>query len=309
MKVLLADDGRTARMVLKNRIEAAGHEVITGENGREAVELFLVHRPDLVLLDVIMPVMDGIEAAQRIRALCDQRGIWIPIVFLTAMGKDRDLARGIEAGGDDYLIKPVSEVVLNAKLKAMQRIAEMRRQLEAASDKLRQLTELDGLTGIANRRRFNLVYAREYRRVIHDAEPLTLMVADIDHFKTYNDYYGHQAGDQCLKRVAVALEQPPVRSGDLVARYGGEEFVVLFPRTPLEAGFQLAEQIRQNVEALKIPHERSSAGEFITLSIGLATLDRECAKEMSASKFFNLADQALYQAKHNGRNRVEIATF
>ncbi len=307
MKVILAEDSRTARLVLQAGVEAAGHEVLPAENGQAAVDILASHPADLILLDVVMPVMDGIEAAGRIRAYCDRRGIWIPIVFLTSMGKDADVVRGIEAGGDDYLIKPVSEAVLNAKLKAMQRIAEMRRELAAANAKLRQLSEIDGLTGIANRRRFDYAYAREYRRSLRDRQPLSLVMVDIDHFKRFNDQYGHPAGDKCLKRIAETLEQNAKRPGDLAARSGGEEFVVLLPNTPEEGALRVAENLRRAVEALDLPHADSTAAGVVTLSLGTATLQAEHATARSPADFIDQADRALYAAKSKGRNRVESA--
>ena len=307
MNVILAEDSRTTRMILQSGIEAAGHKVRPAENGREAVDLIMAELADLVLLDVIMPVMDGIEAAGRIRAYCEQRGIWIPIVFLTAMGRDADVVRGIEAGGDDYLVKPVGEAVLNAKLKAMQRIAVMRRELAEVNAKLRELSEIDGLTGIANRRRFDFAYAREFRRALRERQPLGLILADIDHFKQYNDHYGHLAGDQCLKQIAKTLAQNVMRPGDLLARYGGEEFVALLPGTPPSGTRHVAERLRQAIEALRLPHEHSSVSQFATLSLGAAFLLGDGSAKGSPIELLNLADRALYAAKHNGRNRVECA--
>lgn len=304
MKVLLAEDSRTTRAFLQLSIQSAGHVVITAEDGQEALDLLTRHEFDLILLDVIMPKLNGIEAAQRIREYCDRRDIWIPIVFLTAMSKDDDIVRGIEAGGDDYLVKPVSEAVLNAKLKAMQRIAKMREELAAANAKLRQLSEIDGLTGIANRRRFDFVYLREYRHACRDQQPLSLLLSDIDQFKPYNDRYGHQAGDQCLKQVAKTLEHS-IRPGDLVARYGGEEFAVILPDTTAASAMAIGERLRHAVEALSLPHADTNNG-LVTLSIGAATLDGDYPKTLAhPGNLIELADRALYAAKHHGRNRVE----
>jgi diguanylate cyclase (GGDEF)-like protein len=307
MKVILAEDSLTARLMLRAGIEAVGHQVFLAENGREAVDLLGTHGADLILLDVVMPVMDGIEAARLIRAYCDRLGIWVPIVFLTAMGKDADVVSGIEAGGDDYLVKPVSEAVLNAKLKAMQRIAEMRRELAAANAKLRQLSEVDGLTGIANRRRFDFVYAREFRRSFRERQPLSLIMADIDHFKAFNDHYGHPAGDACIRQVAEALGGSAQRPSDLAARYGGEEFTILLPNTPEEGALHVAESARRAVEALGLPHAYSTAAKIATLSLGVACLEGEPTSTRSPAELIEMADRALYLAKSKGRNRVEVA--
>ncbi|MEE9397205.1 MAG: response regulator, partial [Methylococcales bacterium] len=155
MKVLVADDTRTNLLIVKKYIENAGHEVITAEDGLQAIDLFNRTFPDLVLLDIMMPNMNGFDAARQIRQECERRERWIPIIFLSAMGEDEDIAKGIEVGGDDYLTKPVSRTVLNAKLKAMARIADMQKQLDEANRRLRELSEIDPLTKIANRRRFD----------------------------------------------------------------------------------------------------------------------------------------------------------
>ena len=182
MKVLVADDSPTNLLIVRKYIETAGHEAITVEDGLQAVKAFKDIKPDLVLLDVMMPNMDGFEAALRIRSACEKWKTWIPIIFITAMTQDEDLAKGIESGGDDYLTKPVSRIVLNAKLTAMERIAKMREELEEANRQLKQLSELDGLTGIANRRRFDDYFEREYKRAIRENSTLSLLLLDVDHF-------------------------------------------------------------------------------------------------------------------------------
>lgn len=194
MKVLLAEDSRANQMLISAYIEDFGHQVTVVEDGQAAIDAFKHDRPDLILLDVSMPVMDGIEAARQIRTLCDDNHDWIPIVFLSGLTESQDIAKGIEAGGDDYLGKPVDAIVLNAKLTAMSRIADMRKQLDEANRKLTQMTVKDGLTGLYNRRHFDEVMEKELKVARRIKTPVGLIMCDIDHFKAYNDHYGHQGG-------------------------------------------------------------------------------------------------------------------
>lgn len=305
MKVLVADDSRTNLLIVEKFIGRAGHQVIAVEDGLQAVKAFKEEQPDLVVLDVMMPNMDGFEAATRIRLICEKNETWIPIIFLTAMNHDDDLAKGIECGGDDYLTKPISRIVLNAKLKAMERIAIMRQELEQANLRLKNLSELDGLTGIANRRRFDGYFPTEFRRAIRENSDLSLLLIDVDHFKTYNDYYGHQAGDDCLRQISSEISAVLKRPGDLLARYGGEEFVGVLPNTPLEGAKHIADSLRIAVENLEIPHAKSTISEFVTVSVGFATAEADCIDKLNAKKLIERADNALYRAKAQGRNKAE----
>ncbi|MDQ7073496.1 MAG: response regulator [Gammaproteobacteria bacterium] len=175
MKVLIAEDSRSSLIVIQSYIEEAGHQVVIAKNGQQAVEQFARTEPDLVLLDVIMPVKDGIDAAKEIREICEQNNDWVPIIFLSAMTESEDIARGIKAGGDDYLAKPIDAIVLNAKLDAMQRIATMRQQLQKANRALKQMAMRDGLTGLANRRYFDEMMAKEYKRSMRSKIPYHLL--------------------------------------------------------------------------------------------------------------------------------------
>ena len=211
MKVLIVDDSPTIRTALRGLVEKMGHSVIEVEDGREALQSYRRDRPDLVLIDVMMPVMDGYEAARQMREIRPDE--WVPIIFLSSKEADQDLDRAIEAGGDDYLVKPVSFVVLNAKIRALQRIESTRvklletsRELAAANRELENLSRQDSLTGIANRRYFDSYLLTEIKRASRDREPLSLILADVDNFKAFNDCYGHQAGDDCLQHVATALK-------------------------------------------------------------------------------------------------------
>lgn len=309
MKVLVAEDTQTNLLLIKKCIENDGHRVLAARDGEQAVALFDLYHPDLVLLDVMMPGMDGYEAARRIRTLCNSRQTWVPIIFVTSMAQDQDIAAGIAAGGDDYLTKPIRPLVLAAKLRAMQRIAEMREQLAQANHRLKALSEQDGLTGIANRRHFEEVLAREVLRARRNAQPLALLMIDIDHFKAYNDHYGHPQGDECLKRVAGCIASRLRRPGDLAGRYGGEEFTVLLPNTPLAGTLKVAETLRASTEALQIGHQAAAPTGHVTISIGAGWADSRHLRDCEAGELTRIADRALYQAKREGRNRVAWITL
>ncbi|KAB2921268.1 MAG: diguanylate cyclase [Dechloromonas sp.] len=307
MKILIVEDNRANLMVLSQYVENFGATVLPAADGETAVRSFAAERPDLVLLDVILPDIDGFEVARRIRQQ-ESNGEWTPIIFLSALGKDEDIEQGIMAGGDDYLHKPVSEVVLGAKVRAMERLIQMRgslvkmaSELDIANQELQRLSASDALTGIANRRYFDEHIAREWRRARRNASSLALMMCDVDNFKKFNDTYGHQAGDECLRRVAGAIATSLERGSDVAARYGGEEFVVVLSETTIGGALIVAEKIRHAVHALHIPHSASGSGK-VTLSIGLAAAVPEL--DDPADSLVAAADHALYQAKHNGRDRV-----
>jgi diguanylate cyclase (GGDEF)-like protein len=258
----------------------------------------------------MMPVMDGYEAARQMREIRPDE--WVPIIFLSSKEADQDLDRAIEAGGDDYLVKPVSFVVLNAKIRALQRIESTRvklletsRELAAANRELENLSRQDSLTGIANRRYFDSYLLSEIRRASRDREPLSLILADVDNFKAFNDCYGHQAGDDCLRHVATALKSVGKRPADLAARYGGEEFAMVLPGTTVEGAVDVAKSLVRAIEGMSIPHARSGVSNTVSLSQGIASMIP--VHETKPESIIELADQALYQAKQQGRNRYVIS--
>jgi diguanylate cyclase (GGDEF)-like protein len=309
MNILVVDDSPTIRAALKSLLERMGHSVAEASEGKQALQMYRENRPGLVLIDVVMPVMDGYEAARHMRETSAEE--WVPIIFLSSKEADQDLDRAIEAGGDDYLVKPVSFVVLNAKIRALQRIESMRakqlemsRDLAAANRELEKLSRLDGLTGIANRRYFDSYLLTEVRRGARERQPLSLILLDVDHFKAFNDCYGHQVGDDCLRRVAAALSSAGRRPADLPARYGGEEFAIVLPATALEGAVDVAKAVARVIGGLAIPHARSAVDPNVTLSQGIVSLVPE--KETSSEDLIERADQALYQAKQQGRNRYVV---
>jgi len=309
MKILLAEDSKTNQILIRAYIEEAGHEIVIVNDGQQAVEQFNNQRPDLVLMDIIMPIKDGIEAAKEIREIGEREGDWVPIIFLSGMTESKDIVRAIDAGGDDYLTKPVEAVVLNAKLRAMQRISEMRQQLQQANRELRLIAVKDGLTGISNRRHFDETLMKEIKRAIRSETSVSLVMCDIDFFKPYNDNYGHQAGDDCLKYVARTLAKSIKRPGDLAARYGGEEFAIILPETSADGAMIIAENVRSVIENLNLSHAYSAVTDRITISCGVAALSpKKNGEEIAdlAKQLIKSADKGLYRAKDLGRNKVSL---
>lgn len=307
MKTLVIEDSSSSSKILCHHIEKMGIMPIPAETGTAGVDLFLSERPDLILLDIVLPDIDGFEVARRIRQL-ERPGDWTPIIFLTALNKDEDLEKGIAAGGDDYLHKPVSDVVLGAKIRAMQRIIQMRqsllvltRKLDSANHELKRLASLDGLTGIPNRRHFDEVLEREWRRAMRQGTELSVLMCDIDYFKQYNDAYGHLQGDECLRQVANTLTTTMDRGGDLISRYGGEEFAAVLPETSQGGALFVAERMKQAIEQLKKTNSGSPFG-HITASFGIASAVP--TPETNLLTLLAAADRALYEAKNEGRNRV-----
>lgn len=313
MKVLVVEDTETTAAVLVRHIEALGFEVFVAKNGEEGVTAFQRERPDIVLLDILLPGIDGIEVARRIRA-SERNGEWTPIIYLSAKNDDAAIEAGLSAGGDDYLTKPISAVVLTAKLRAMQRLAQAQKslllltqRLDEANRRLQAMVHVDGLTGVANRRAFDGRLLEEWRRCQRLHHPLTLLLFDVDYFKRYNDSRGHLAGDDVLKRVAQALAGALQRPGDLLARYGGEEFAAILPDVDEVGGAKVAERMRAAVEALAIPHPDSLAAQMVTVSVGGATAVPGVTPEVNTpAVLLDLADRALYRAKALGRNRAVV---
>ncbi len=307
MKILLVDDSNVESAVLSTYIKHLGAIPLCARSGAEALDMFAREQPDMVLLDVVLPDFSGHEVARRIRAM-ETSGNWTPIIFVTSQTRDEDVEKGIAAGGDDYIYKPVSQILLTAKIRAMHRIVQMRtslvvlaRKLDSANQELLRLSSSDGLTGIPNRRFFDETIEREWRRCQRVSKELALVMCDVDHFKAYNDAYGHQAGDECLRQVAKALKLSLDRGGDTVARYGGEEFVFILPETSAGGALIVAERARHAVMSLGLPHTESSFG-VVTVSLGVASAVPDVNNY--GSTLIQAADQALYQAKHAGRNSV-----
>ncbi|MCW8890949.1 MAG: diguanylate cyclase [Sedimenticola sp.] len=306
MNILLVDDTKSERLLMTAHLESLGHTVITGDNGQQALELYESASPDLILLDVIMPVLDGHQMARQIRSTYQD---WVPIIFLSGKNNPDDIVAGIESGGDDYLTKPINLTVLKAKMGAMQRIANMRHQLlsttqelELANHALEKMAHSDGLTGLANRRFLDQHLLRMVGQCKRYQQPLSLILLDIDHFKAYNDLYGHQAGDSCLKKIAKAMKHCIRRPVDLAGRYGGEEFCIILPDTDSKGALTVAKSLQRCIHQLAIPHQGSKTQPFVTFSAGCITATPDEMTEMIS--FYSRADKALYQAKKNGRDQI-----
>ncbi|MBV8802871.1 MAG: diguanylate cyclase, partial [Gammaproteobacteria bacterium] len=300
MKILVADDSNTTRELLTASLIKFGHHVITATNGLDALEKFKADRPDLIILDVIMHGMDGFECAEQIRAYDEND--WVPIIFLSGAVDDENIARGINAGGDDYLTKPFSEVTLSAKIKAMQRIVDMRHKLYVTTKKLRVLSTIDPLTGINNRLQLEKVIKKRINRAKEQNFIFALLFIDLDNFKSINDHLGHHIGDSLLKEIAKRLKST-IRSNDFIARIGGDEFAVILGEIKTT---EIAGDIAQKIlNILTHPFSLDGNDVIITASIGIATYP---FGDTELHSLIQSADIAMYQAKANGRNNFQYYT-
>jgi diguanylate cyclase (GGDEF)-like protein len=291
--VLVVDD-EPQNVRLLGQLLREEHEVIIATNGAEALRRAdSEHPPDLILLDVMMPGMDGWDVCRELKTNPVTAGI--PIIFVTARDDVTDEAKGLAAGAVDYITKPFSPEIVRARVRT-------HLTLKSQADRLASLTAIDDLTGLANRRRLNQRLEQEWRRAARTGDPLTVVMMDVDHFKQYNDNYGHGAGDDCLRRVAQALDSVVHRTADLVARYGGEEFMAILPATSAEDGVRIGERFRQAVEALYLEHGYSATSGNITISVGVAT--RVPMARGAPNALLEEADRMLYTAKGKGRNCV-----
>ena len=305
MKILVVEDSPTLRHATSTYIRNAGHDPLVAKCGEEALQVVDKNPVDMIIMDVEMPGLDGFETTRLIREWLGDH--WIPIIFVTGHSEDASLNEGIEAGGDDYLIKPVSSVILTAKIRAMERLVSMREQLTQVNEELRQLSQTDGLTGLYNRRTFDAKAEEHWRLATRSQEPTAILLLDIDYFKLYNDEYGHQAGDECIRLISTALKRCLNRPGDVLARYGGEEFIALLTNTPEAGAKHVAEHIRRTIEALHIKHRASKVSDRVTVSIGVSLANFTTGT--SLSRQISLADKALYKAKDHSRNTVSFYSY
>lgn len=301
MNILVVDDDRFIREIISAVITDAGHTPITASRDNEALPLLENGDIDLVLTDVEMPGLNGFELTREIRQRYPDD--WFPIIFLSGQSDEKHYEEGIDAGGDDYLTKPVSPIVLKAKILAMERIANMKKALDSANSRLEKLSTQDPLTKVSNRRDLEQSLLKEWKLHKRKGTELAAIMLDIDFFKPYNDNYGHQQGDECLKSVAKALKKCLHRSHDLLARYGGEEFAIVLPDTSLDGATHVANRVIDSLKQLNLPHEHSTAATHITVSMGISSTS---ANSETPTGLLKQADDALYLAKENGRNRSEI---
>lgn len=290
--ILIVDDQPTNIHVLAALLKK-DYRILTATRGEKALELAAQPpQPDLILLDIVMPEMDGHEICFRLKNAEATKSI--PIIFVTALGEEQDEEHGLNLGAADYITKPFSPAIVRARVRNQI-------NLKLRTDRLEQVAMQDGLTQIPNRRYFDQKLTEEWTRLLRNGQCLSLLMIDIDHFKPYNDHYGHGAGDECLRRVAQALYQVPHRPMDLVARYGGEEFAVILPETDRLGAAHLAQRLLDAVRALALEHAYSEVAPQVTISVGMATHSPD-QPYYDAEALKQGADQALYQAKARGRN-------
>ena len=290
--LLIVDDEKHNRTLLTELLQD-DYQIILAKNGVQALEKARERSPDLILLDVLMPEMDGLAVIRALKAGDATRHI--PVIFVSALDSILDEERGLELGAVDYITKPFHPPIVRVRVRNHLQSVHQRRLLE-------QLAMIDSLTEIPNRRRYAEVYKLEWRRCLRNSKALSLIIVDVDHFKIYNDTYGHAAGDLVLKRVAKAIQSALKRPADFVARYGGEEFVVVLPEIDAEFAQQVAEAIRAAVQALAIAFPESATSPWVTVSLGGASwLPRHNEVD---TELFGRADHCLYDAKRSGRNQV-----
>jgi diguanylate cyclase (GGDEF)-like protein len=288
-RVLIVDD-QPANVHTLAEVLREEYELFFATSGERALELAANGGLDLVLLDVVMPGLDGFEVCRRLSL--DERTCAVPVIFVTARGEVGDETRGFDVGGVDYITKPISPPVVRARVRT-------HIELKEARDRLERLASLDGLTGIANRRRFDGRLDEEWRRALRAGHWLSLALVDVDYFKRYNDHYGHGRGDECLRAVARALAAVCRRPADLVARYGGEEFALILPQTDPAGACEIVAACLGQVRALALEHAGSDCDTHVTVSVGAVSLVP--GDPHGASPSLELADKMLYEAKAGGR--------
>ena len=295
-KLLIVDD-QSLNVRALYECFAADHQVYMATRGEQALRVCADQQPDLVLLDVEMPGMDGYEVCARLKANAATRDV--PVIFVTAHRDEHFETRGLGAGAVDFITKPFNPAIVRARVRTHV-------MLKAQGDLLRRWAYIDGLTGVHNRRSFDERLAAEWGRASRNGTPLSVVLLDVDFFKRYNDRYGHQAGDECLRRVATALNAALRRPGDLLARYGGEEFACLLPDTGLAGAMQVARQLGQQVFAQQIAHADSTAAPVLTVSLGVCSkaADVTGSATGSAAELLRVADIQLYTAKAAGRHQA-----
>ncbi len=323
--VLLVDDQRmVAEGIRRMLADEPDIEFHYCSNPKEAVQQAIACQATVILQDLVMPDVDGMTLVRFYRNNPSTSNV--PVIVLSSKDDPKVKSEAFGQGATDYLVKLPERIELLARIRAHSRsyVAQKERdeafrklsrmqteledvnlELERSNHELQRLSSLDGLTGLANRRQFDETLDQEWRRTARNGLPLSLIFADIDFFKRYNDCYGHQSGDECLKQVAQALKSVVHRPADLVCRYGGEEFVMILPETMAEGALAVADKMLKAVDSLGIAHEQSDATDHVTLSIGVATA---CPKPGSESQtLIESADQMLYRAKERGRHCIEVA--
>jgi two-component system, cell cycle response regulator len=305
VRILVADDDRTSLLIVKTALGSLGHEAHVVSDGAQAWDAFRRLDPDVVISDWKMPGLTGLQLCEKIRG---HSAGYTYFILVTGQGAHDQILEGMAAGADDYLVKPLDPEDLEGRLIAAARVtalhhqlASQRGDLEVFNANLTEMAHRDALTGLRNRRSLQEDLDLLEARVVRYGHRYCMALLDVDHFKSFNDTYGHPAGDRCLEAVAGELVKQ-ARAGDTIYRYGGEEFLCIFPEQSLATGTVAVERMRVGVEALAIPHTGTPRG-LVTISGGMAVLDPDHSR--LAGQVLEEADQALYRAKELGRNRVE----
>jgi diguanylate cyclase (GGDEF)-like protein len=308
MRVLIAEDDPISRLILRRAVELLAHECLVATDGLEAWEHYGRSELDVIISDWMMPGLDGVELCRRIR---QQPGkAYTYFILLTALSDRRDFLTGMKAGADDYLTKPLDQDQLSVRLLAAERVTSLHRRLAEQNAELERLNQVvtesartDPLTGLGNRLRLREDLEALQSQIERYGRRYALALYDVDHFKAYNDRYGHLAGDRVLSDLAAVLIGQ-CRRGDQAYRYGGEEFLVLLPEQRAAAALTAVERVRQAVEGLAIPHAENPPSGLVTISAGVAVLEPDAGRGCEAA--VRDADEALYRAKRAGRNRVAL---
>ena len=319
--ILVIDDTPPNLHLLITMLTRRGYEVRGVSDGLAGLSTVQTELPDLVLLDINMPNINGFQVCEQLKSSDCTRDI--PIIFLSARDEVLDKVQAFAIGGVDYITKPFQIAEVLARVENQLTLRRLQRQLQEQNEQLKQeinsriiaetllqeanvqlgkLVNLDGLTQLANRRCFDEYLEQEWQRLAREKLPLSLIMCDIDFFKNYNDTYGHVAGDDCLRKVSLLIQQSVRRPADLAARYGGEEFGLVLPNTDIEGSMALAETIRVGLLGLVIPHDDSAVSKFVTMSIGVTSLVP--VTDSPPSVLLTAADYALYRAKELGRNQT-----
>lgn len=311
MRILVADNDIDERNNLINLIEKLGHVPVEAVGPREVVDCFRKKAPDLALIDFTLGGKPGVDIVKQVRGLGGVAA-WNPII-LTANKKQTtdDLITGIEAGADDYFIKPIDPIALQYKIRSAERQQDLKDQvftvahdLVVANRALESMITHDAMTGIANSNSFEDMLEREWFEAKKNTSTLSLLLIDIDFFQTFNRLYGSEKGDEVIIRVADALKRGLPDPGDFIARTTGATFAILLPHTEPDAAIKLAQALKQTIEDLQIPHSESGCSPYLTVSIGVSSTDKDHFK--NPWDLMESADYAIYQAKHSGRNKVKF---
>jgi diguanylate cyclase (GGDEF)-like protein len=304
-RILLVDDDLVVRARVSESLVQDGFEVILAKNGNDGIAAYQEHRPDLILVDAVMPILDGFEFCEQLKNLGERL---TPILMITSLDDNESVDRAFASGATDYITKPINLSILRQRVRNLVRqshlIKNQLNELQQANQNLQLLANLDSLTKLANRRGFDEYLEKEWERMQRIKSPLSLIMCDVDFFKNYNDRYLHPNGDKCLIKVAMSMRNTVRRSGDLVARYGGEEFAIVLPNTDALGAVSVAEKVRSAIKTLQITHEASTVCPYVTISVGVSTIIP--TQENSIQALIHAADRALYQAKSQGRDRVTM---